>query len=113
MSSQWPVVLSLPAAVSIIFPNAPAAAGSGGTPSIGAMRPNPRRPITGRRRPPQARATCGSVLAPKSPYRSASGASPTPQLSSTITTTRLNGGIDRAGPRCSRYRSSPSRSHAA
>src|SRR5579871_1652940 len=90
ISSQCPVVLSLPAAVSAIVPNAPAGMGSGGTPRMEPRRPRPSRPMTGSESPPHAAAVWTSVLDPASPYRSASGRAPTPQPSSTITTTRAN-----------------------
>ena len=59
-----------------------------GTPWIDPTSPSPSAWRFGACRPPTARAVLPSVSDPASPYDSASGASPTPQESHTITHTR-------------------------
>src|SRR4029077_2630193 len=86
--SQCPVVVSLPAETSVARPWADPARAPAGTPWIEPTSPSPSAWRFGACRPPTARAVLPSVSDPASPYASASGASPTPQESHTITHTR-------------------------
>ena len=76
ISSQWPVVVSLPFDRSSSRPATAGAPGCGAQPSSGSMFPNPRASSVGRSRPPTARATFASVFEPASPNSAASGSSP-------------------------------------
>ena len=62
-----------------------------GQPSSGITFPRPSASRLGRSRPPTARAMLPRVLEPASPYSSASGNSPAPTASSTITHARGTG----------------------
>src|SRR5438309_86257 len=64
------------------------APGCGGQPSKGSTLPRPRASMLGRSRPPTALATLPSVFEPSSPYVPASGSSPAPTASRTITHAR-------------------------
>src|SRR5215203_3571522 len=88
ISSQWPVVVSLPFERSSRRPATAGAPGCGGQPSSGITFPSPSASSDGRSSPPTARATLPSVLEPSSPYDAASGSSPAPTASSTITHAR-------------------------
>src|SRR3954447_25691553 len=88
MSSQWPVVESLPGPSGC---SRPWMTGSraGATPSIGTIDPSPSRSSVGTCNPPTASATCWRVFASGgSPYASASGSAPAPQASMTTTAAR-------------------------
>src|SRR6188768_3684250 len=85
MSSQWPVVVSLPFERSTRRPAMAGAPGCGGQPSSGMTFPRPRASRLGRSRPPTALAVLPSVFEPSSPYSDASGNSPAPTASSTMT----------------------------
>src|SRR5919109_1390782 len=61
---------------------------AGGTPSIGMMLPSPRRSSVGSSSPPTRSERWPSVFEPASPYCAASGSSPTPQASMTMTVAR-------------------------
>src|SRR3954447_25081592 len=87
MSSQWPVIVSLPGPSGFRRPWTTGAS-AGGTPSSGRIEPSPRLPSTGRSSPPAASETWPSVLEPASPYSAASGNSPAPQASRTTTKAR-------------------------
>src|SRR5687768_2113983 len=87
-SSQWPVVVSLPFERSSSRPATAGAPGWGGQPSSGITFPSPSASNAGRSRPPTARATLPSVFDPSSPNEAASGNSPAPTASSTITQAR-------------------------
>src|SRR5258706_3193621 len=82
--SQCPVTESFPADASAIRPTAAEGAFTGGEPPSAATRPRPRRRRTG-----SCNGIClailPSVLLPASPYTEASGNSPIPTLSSTMT----------------------------
>src|SRR5918992_3725838 len=88
MSSQWPVVVSLPFERSIRRPATAGAPGCGGQPSSGMTLPSPSASSEGRSSPPTARATLPNVFEPSSPYEAASGNSPAPTASSTMTHAR-------------------------
>src|SRR4051794_15836058 len=88
ISSQWPVVVSLPLERSSRRPAIAGAPGCGAHPSSGSMLPRPSASSVGRSRPPTARATLARVLEPSSPNSAASGNSPAPTASSTITQAR-------------------------
>src|SRR4051794_2452200 len=88
ISSQWPVVVSLPFDRSTRRPAIAGAPGCGAHPSSGSMLPRPSASSVGRSRPPTARATLPSVLEPSSPNAAASGSSPAPTASSTMTQAR-------------------------
>src|SRR6186997_1415811 len=88
ISSQWPVVVSLPFERSSSRPATAGAPGCGGQPSSSITLPRPSASSAGRSRPPTARATLPSVFDPSSPYEAASGNSPAPTASSTITHAR-------------------------
>lgn len=83
-SSQWPVVLSFPFERSIILPKLARGARAGPTPRAAAMFPSPRLSRCGSDRPPTASAVFLRVLLPSSPYTRASGSSPIPTPSRTI-----------------------------
>src|SRR3954468_1175092 len=87
ISSQWPVIVSLPGPSGFRRPWRTGAS-AGGTPSSGRIEPSPRLPRTGRASPPAASETWPSVLEPASPYSAASGSSPAPQASRTTTKAR-------------------------
>ena len=91
ISSQCPVVVSLPLERSTSRPATAGAPGCGGQPSSGSTLPRPSASRFGRSRPPTARATFPSVSDPSSPYSSASGSSPAPTASRTITHARAMG----------------------
>src|SRR5215210_1984099 len=99
MSSQWPAVVSLPFDRSKSFPAIAGAPGCGGQPCSFLTFPRPNASRFGRSSPPTAFATLPSVSEPSSPYAAASGSSPAPTASSTITHargTRLSyGGLER------------------
>src|SRR4051812_22399956 len=88
MSSQWPVVVSLPRDRSTSRPATAGAPGCGGHPSSGSTFPRPSASSVGRSRPPTAFATLPRVLDPASPKSAASGSSPAPTASRTITHAR-------------------------
>src|SRR5581483_4495202 len=88
ISSQWPVVVSLPRERSRSRPATAGAPGCGGQPSSGSTLPSPSASRVGRSRPPTARATFPSVSEPSSPNSAASGSAPAPTASSTITHAR-------------------------
>ena len=88
ISSQWPAVVSLPFDRSSSRPATAGAPGCGGHPSSGSTLPSPSASRLGRSRPPTARATFPSVSEPSSPHSAASGNSPAPTASSTITQAR-------------------------
>ena len=88
ISSQWPVVVSFPFERSKSRPATAGAPGCGGQPSSGITLPRPSASSAGRSRPPTARATLPSVFDPSSPYEAASGNSPAPTASSTMTHAR-------------------------
>src|ERR687892_2233372 len=88
ISSQWPVVVSFPFERSTRRPATAGAPGWGGQPSSGITFPRPSASSEGRSRPPTARATLPSVFEPSSPYEAASGNSPAPTASSTMTHAR-------------------------
>ncbi len=107
ISSQWPVIVSLPLERSSSRPATAGAPGCGGHPSSGATLPRPRASMLGRSSPPTARATFPSVLDPSSPNLSASGSAPAPTPSSTMTHARdmgllYLGLVDRLEPARSR-----------
>src|SRR5947209_7757978 len=85
ISSQWPVIVSLPFERSSSLPATAGAPGCGGQPSSSSTLPSPRASRLGRSSPPTARATLPRVSAPSSPKRSASGSAPAPTPSSTMT----------------------------
>ena len=85
ISSQWPVVVSLPFERSTSRPAIAGAPGCGAHPSSGSMFPKPSASSVGRSSPPTARATFASVFDPSSPNSAASGSSPAPTASRTIT----------------------------
>ena len=68
ISSQWPVVVSLPFERSTSRPATAGAPGCGGQPSSGSTFPRPSASMFGRSRPPTAFATFASVFEPSSPY---------------------------------------------
>lgn len=86
-SSQCPVVLSFPRDRCAIRPKNARGVFVGRTPSIGRILPNPQASSTGSRSPPTVLAVLARVLLPSSPYRAASGSSPTPTPSRTIRST--------------------------
>src|SRR5688572_9017031 len=86
--SQCPVVVSLPFERSSSLPATAGAPGCGGQPSRGITLPSPSASRLGRSRPPTARAVLPRVFEPSSPYSPASGNSPAPTASSTITHAR-------------------------
>ena len=88
MCSQWPVVVSFPFDRSRRRPATAGAPGCGGQPSSGSTLPSPSASRLGRSRPPTALATLPRVFEPSSPYSPASGNSPAPTASSTITHAR-------------------------
>src|SRR5689334_20634298 len=88
ISSQWPVIVSLPLERSSSRPATAGAPGWGGHPWRGATFPRPRASRLGRSRPPTAWATLPSVFDPSSANLSASGSAPAPTPSSTMTTAR-------------------------
>src|SRR5215210_521744 len=88
ISSQCPVVVSLPFERSSSLPATAGAPGWGGQPSSGITFPRPSASSAGRSSPPTARATLPSVFDPSSPNEAASGNSPAPTASSTITQAR-------------------------
>ena len=88
ISSQWPVVVSLPRERSSSRPAIAGAPGCGAQPSSGSMLPRPSASSVGRSRPPTARATLPRVSDPSSPNSAASGSAPAPTASSTITHAR-------------------------
>src|ERR1700741_1150340 len=88
ISSQCPVVVSLPFERSSSRPATAGAPGCGGQPCSGSMFPSPSASRFGRSSPPTALATLPSVSEPSSPYASASGSAPAPTASSTITQAR-------------------------
>src|SRR4051794_7529788 len=107
ISSQCPVMVSLPLERSSSRPATAGAPGCGGQPSSGATLPRPRASRLGRSSPPTARATFPSVLDPSSPNLSASGSAPAPTPSSTMTHARdmgllYLGLVDRLEPARSR-----------
>ena len=96
ISSQCPVVVSLPRDRSSSLPATAGAPGWGGHPSSGSTLPSPRASSVGRSSPPTALPTFPSVSEPSSPKSTASGSSPAPTASSTITHalgTRLSYGL--------------------
>src|SRR5512132_1267554 len=88
ISSQWPVVVSLPFERSNRRPATAGAPDCGGHPCKSATFPRPSASRLGRSSPPTARATLPNVSEPSSPYSAASGNSPAPTASSTITHAR-------------------------
>src|SRR5439155_22894227 len=88
ISSQWPVVVSLPFERSASRPATAGAPGCGGQPSSGSTLPRPSASRLGKSSPPTARATFPSVSEPSSPNSAASGNAPAPTASSTITHAR-------------------------
>src|SRR5262245_46423459 len=86
--SQCPVVVSLPLERSIRRPATAGAPGCGGQPSSGRTFPRPSASRLGRSRPPTALAVLPRVFEPSSPYSPASGNSPAPTASSTMTHAR-------------------------
>src|SRR6185437_3541845 len=86
--SQWPVVVSMPRLRSRRRPYADGASRRGGQPRSGMMFPRPRACIAGTSRPPTASATWAIVDEPAVPKSAASGRSPAPTASSTITHAR-------------------------
>ncbi len=88
MSSQWPVVVSLPFERSSSRPATAGAPGCGGQPSSGITLPSPSASRLGRSRPPTALAVLPRVFEPSSPYSPASGNSPAPTASRTMTHAR-------------------------
>ena len=88
MCSQCPVVVSLPFERSRSRPATAGAPGCGGQPSSGITFPRPSASRLGRSRPPTARAMLPRVFEPSSPYSPASGNSPAPTASSTMTHAR-------------------------
>ena len=93
ISSQCPAVVSFPFERSSSRPATAGAYGCGGQPSSGSTLPSPSASMFGRSRPPTARATLPSVSEPSSPQSAASGSSPAPTASSTITQARGIGAI--------------------
>ena len=92
--SQWPVTESLPADASAMRPNAPRGASAApATPPSVDERGRGRARAASAAAAERARAMLPSVLLPWSPYAAASGSSPMPTLSSTMTMTRRNGGV--------------------
>ena len=85
--SQWPVTESFPADASAIRPYAPVRAPSSGAGPIAATRPRPSERNVGSARGTRL-AMLPSVSLPWSPYALASGNSPMPTLSMTMTMTR-------------------------
>ena len=94
--SQWPVTESLPAEASAIRPTAPVALPAGGAPPNITTRSRPSARSVGTRSGTR-RAMWPSVSLPSSPYCAASGSSPMPAPSSTITMARLNAAVERDG----------------
>ena len=93
--SQCPVVVSIPRLRSASRPHTAGASARGGHPASGSTLPSPSCCSAGSSRPPTASATCPSVFDPAVPNRSASGRSPTPTASSTITQARaIPGNLD-------------------
>src|SRR5262245_20207999 len=92
ISSQWPAVVSFPFERSSRRPATAGAYGCGGHPSSGLTLPSPNASRFGRSRPPTARARFPRVSDPSSPQSAASGSSPAPTASSTITQARDIGG---------------------
>src|SRR5829696_1324853 len=90
MSSQWPVIVSLPGPAGCRRPWTTGSA-AGSTPASGMMFPRPRAASAGRSSPPAASATWPSVFAPVSPYSAESGRSPAPHASMTMTNARRTG----------------------
>src|SRR5438132_14275631 len=88
ISSQWPSVVSLPLERSISRPATAGAPLIGGQPSSGSTLPRPSASRLGRSSPPTAWATLPSVSDPSSPNSAASGSSPAPTASSTMTHAR-------------------------
>src|SRR6187551_3481702 len=86
--SQCPVVVSLPFERSSSRPATAGAPGCGGQPSSSITFPRPSASRFGRSSPPTARATLPSVSDPSSPQSAASGSSPAPTASSTMTQAR-------------------------
>ncbi len=86
--SQWPVVVSIPRLRSRRRPYTDGASRRGGQPRSGMMLPRPRACIAGTSRPPTASATWAIVDEPAVPKSAASGRSPAPTASSTITHAR-------------------------
>src|SRR6266516_2025578 len=85
ISSQCPVVVSLPLERSARRPATAGAPGCGGHPSSSSTLPSPSASRLGTSSPPTARATFPRVSEPSSPKRSASGSAPAPTPSSTMT----------------------------
>src|SRR5690348_14783369 len=102
--SQCPVVVSIPRPRSASRPHTAGASARGGHPASGSTLPSPSCCSAGSSRPPTASATCPSVFDPAVPNRSASGRSPTPTASSTITQARaIPGNLDEGwSPGCER-----------
>src|SRR5512144_2088092 len=88
INSQWPAVVSFPFERSSRRPATAGAYGCGGHPSRGSTLPRPSASRFGRSSPPTARATLPRVSEPSSPKSAASGSSPAPTASSTITQAR-------------------------
>ena len=88
ISSQWPAVVSFPFERSTRRPATAGAYGWGGQPSSGSTFPRPSASRFGRSSPPTARETLPSVSEPSSPQSAASGSSPAPTASRTITQAR-------------------------
>src|SRR5262245_30108919 len=88
MSSQWPSVVSLPLERSTSRPATAGAPLIGGQPSSGSTLPSPSASRLGRSSPPTAFATLPSVSEPSSPNSAASGNSPAPTASNTMTHAR-------------------------
>ena len=86
--SQCPVVVSFPFERSTSRPATAGAPGCGGQPSSGITFPSPSASRLGRSRPPTALAVLPRVFEPSSPYSPASGNSPAPTASSTMTHAR-------------------------
>src|SRR6478672_7833012 len=86
--SQWPIVVSLPFDRSTSRPATAGAPLMGGQPSSGSTLPRPSASRLGRSRPPTAFATLPSVSEPSSPNSAASGSSPAPTASNTMTHAR-------------------------
>ena len=86
--SQCPVVVSLPFERSTSLPATAGAPGCGGQPSSGITFPSPSASRLGRSSPPTALAVLPRVFEPSSPYSPASGNSPAPTASSTMTHAR-------------------------
>src|SRR5688572_31940565 len=92
ISSQWPAVVSFPFERSTSRPATAGAYGWGGHPSSGSTFPSPSASRFGRSSPPTARDRFPSVSDPSSPQSAASGSSPAPTASRTMTQARDIGG---------------------